>query len=199
MNPRRGLLPFPKKREKIFGAGIHAPHDRNARARIKARAMHLSRYGARAKGAHYGPLTPKAVDVCAGLLGLTDAVGLCVPSYGQIGYAARCGRGTVKPALDALEAAGLLSVVNRLVRARVLEPDELTGRPVWRRRVLRTTNSYVLHDPMRPGRPANVRVSKYENRPGDENQLSLSAVSPLEKALASIQKTWAARERPPDG
>jgi hypothetical protein len=53
---------------------------------------------------------------------------------------------TVCEAVKALELAGILSWVNRIVRVRIRECD-LFGQWMTTRRVLRTSNAYVFHDP----------------------------------------------------
>ena len=136
-------------RKKIFGM-IAVPLDRNAKARLLHRARALMR--ATEQGRHYGAITAKCYAVYAALLmGFhNNDSGRCFPSYDAIAEAAGCCRRTVAMALAALEAAGLLSVVNRLVR--VKWRDELAL--VWRTQVMRTSNCYAF--PSEKVAPSNV-------------------------------------------
>jgi AraC-like DNA-binding protein len=72
------------------------------------------------KGKAYGAITAKALAVLEALLwGFHNArSGLCFPSYATIAERAGCARSTVAEALKALEDAGLLTWVNRIVRIR---------------------------------------------------------------------------------
>ena len=133
-------------REKLFGDGRPRPLDRNAKVRIMtlARAlMHRTE-----KGKAYGQITAKALAVLEALLwGFHNArSGLCFPSYEKIAEKAGCARSTVSKAIKALEAAGVLSWVNRIVRIRERRAD-LFGRMGSRVRVIRTSNGYHFNDP----------------------------------------------------
>ena len=67
-------------------------------------------------------------------------------SYGRIAEAAHCARSSVYEAIAGLEAAGLLTWVNRLKRIR--EPTlGLPGIGATRIRVFRTSNAYAFNDP----------------------------------------------------
>ena len=124
--------------------------------------------------------------------------GLCFPGYEAIVERAGCARSTVAEALKALEAAGLLSWVNRITRIRVAELD-LFGRMVPRLKLIRITNAYRFRDPgvgaERPGFPGSS--SKSEIQSGTMIQESLSSLSappprsldpelPLENALLGL-------------
>jgi hypothetical protein len=115
------------------------------------------------RGFTCGPITRAAQDVLRALLWQFHNArsGCCCPSYERIGEAAGCSRSTAALALRALEFAGVLTWVNRIVRVRELVTD-LFGKPTWIWRVVRTSNAYVLCDP----------GSKYksENRGGTQNQ-----------------------------
>ena len=142
----RPALSRRRRREKVFGAGRPRPMDRNAKTRI----MHLARALTHRTepGKHYGVITAKAVGVLEALLwGFHNArSGLCFPSYERIAEAAHCARSTVYEAIAALEAAGLLTWVNRLKRVREWAPG-LPGVGATRVRVLRTSNAYAFADP----------------------------------------------------
>ncbi len=135
-----------RRREKLFGDGRPRPMDRNAKVRI----MHLARALMKKteKGKAYGSITAKALAVLEALLWSFHNArsGLCFPSYEKIAEAADCTRSTVGEAIKALEDAGLLSWVNRLVRIRERCPD-LFGHMGSRVRVIRTSNAYQFHDP----------------------------------------------------
>ena len=110
------------------------------------------------------------------------------PSYERIAEDAGCSRSTVALALRALEFAGVLTWVNRIVRVRELVTD-LFGKPAWIWRVVRTSNAYVLRDP----------GSKSENRGGTQNQeiqtLSAAAVSGNDTARSALARPETALDR----
>jgi hypothetical protein len=135
-----------RRREKVFGNGRPRALDRNAKVRIMHQARALSRRTA--KGKHYGVITAKAVDVLEALLwGFHNAgSGLCFPSYERIAERARCARSMVGEAIKMLEAAGLLTWVNRIVRVRE-RCEDLFGHWGSRIRVKRTSNAYQFIDP----------------------------------------------------
>jgi DNA-binding transcriptional MocR family regulator len=86
--------------------------------------------------------------------------GLCFPSYETMAARAGCARSTVAEAIKALEAAGILSWVNRITRIRDRVPD-MFGQWASRWRVIRTSNAYHFRDP---------KPSKSEIPPGTPNQ-----------------------------
>lgn len=132
----------------MFGAGRCVPLDRNAKARIWMLAKAMRR--ATEKHKHYGELTAKMLDVLARLLwGFHNAAsGKCFPSYEAIAEAAGCHRDTVYEAIRALERVGLLTWVNRIKRVREYVPGLFGKVSAWRSRVVRTSNAYVLVDPL---------------------------------------------------
>ena len=133
------------RREKVFGIGPQVPLDREAKVRIMSLARALKRRTE--KHRHYGVLTGKFVDVLHAMLWLIHdgRSGQCNPSYETIADKAGCAMSTVCEAIKALELAGILSWVNRIVRARVREQD-LFGQWATTWRVLRTSNAYVFRD-----------------------------------------------------
>jgi Helix-turn-helix domain len=134
------------RREKLFGDGRPRPLDRNAKARIMIYAR--ARMRRTEKGKAYGQVTAKALAVLEALLwGFHNArSGLCIPSYETIAERAGCARSTVAEALKALELAGVLTWVNRLVRIRERCAD-LFGNTGTCVRVIRTSNGYQFNDP----------------------------------------------------
>jgi hypothetical protein len=134
------------RREKVFGEGPRIPLEREAKVRI----MHLARAlkHKTERGKHYGILTGKFVDVLHAMLWLIHdgRSGQCNPSYATIADKASCAMSTVCEAIKALELAGILSWVNRIVRVRIRERD-LFGHWAATWRVLRTSNAYVFRDP----------------------------------------------------
>jgi AraC-like DNA-binding protein len=134
------------RREKLFGDGRPRPLDRNAKARVMTFVRALMRRTE--KGKAYGQVTAKAVAVAEALLwGFHNArSGLCFPSYEKIAERAGCARSTVAEALKMLEAAGVLSWVNRIVRVRE-RCEDLFGRFGTRWRIIRTSNGYQFNDP----------------------------------------------------
>ena len=178
---------FSRRREKIFGQGRGIPLDRNAKARIM---VYARAWSARHKrpGQHRGPLTRATLEVLEALLwGFHNSRdGRCFPSYETIALRAQCCRDTVYEAIRALEAAEILTWVNRLIRVQFRELD-LFGKLALRSRLIRTSNAYVFRDPLPcaqvPGRgfaesrggQASANASfgsstKSENPPRTQNQ-----------------------------
>ena len=163
------------RREKVFGDGRPRPLDRNAKARIMAYARPFTRRTE--KGKHYGLLTAKCLDVLEALLwGFHNArSGLCFPSLAKIAEAARCAASTVAEALKALEAVGVLSWVNRIVRIRE-RCEDLFGNMGTRWRIIRTSNAYHFRDPQGAG--AQGVSSKSEFPSGTSIQESFPSTPP---------------------
>ena len=151
------------RREKLFGDGRPRPLDRNAKVRIMTFARALTRRTE--KGKAYGAITAKALAVLEALLwGFHNAhSGLCFPSYATIAERAGCARSTVAEALKALEEAGLLTWVNRIVRIRE-RCEDLFGHHRSRVRVIRTSNGYQFNDPK--GAASKVFSSKSDFQSG---------------------------------
>jgi hypothetical protein len=189
------------RREKVFGDGPRIPLDREAKVRI----MHLAR-ALKAKterGKHYGVLTGKFVDVLHAMLWLIHdgRSGQCNPAYATIADKARCAMSTVCEAIKALEAAGILSWVNRIIRERVRERD-LLGQWTYTWRVLRTSNAYVFSDPKaaeQKGRPSNTDFwsgspDAFNNHPSSTacphpTSRELDPDTPLDRALLSYGRS----------
>jgi hypothetical protein len=135
-------------REKVFGPGRCVPLDRNAKVRVMMLARALSRR--QEPGKAYGAVTAKALAVLGALLWSfhNAASGKCFPSYEAIAERAGCARSTVYEAIRALERVGVLSWVNRIKRVREWVPGLFGKASAWRWRVVRTSNSYVLTDPL---------------------------------------------------
>jgi len=107
-----------RRREKVFGDGRPQPLDREAKLRVMTRARALKHRTE--KGKHYGQLTAKCLDVLEALLWSFHNArsGLCFPSLETIAEKAKCARSTVTEAIKALEDAGILTWVNRIVRVK---------------------------------------------------------------------------------
>lgn len=170
-----------RRREKVFGDGRPQPLDREAKLRIMTRARALKQRTE--KGKHYGLLTAKCLDVLEALLWSFHNArsGLCFPSLEKIAEKAKVARSTVSMAIKALEDAGLLSWVNRIVRVKDSALD-LFGHWVPRWRVLRTSNGYQLFDPLavRGHNSAGIRAhsSKSEIPAGNTIQDSIPSLVP---------------------
>jgi hypothetical protein len=169
------------RREKVFGDGRPRGLDRNAKVRIMHRARVLSRRTE--KGKHYGIITAKAIDVLQALLWVfhNGRSGLCFPSYESIAEKAGCARSTVGEHIKALEDAGLLTWVNRIVRIRE-RCEDLFGHMGSRWRIIRTSNAYEFRDPLPScgGQTAGLagNPSKSEFQSGTSNQDSISSLLP---------------------
>jgi len=189
---------YRRRREKVFGDGRGYPLDRNAKARIM---VYARAWSARHKqpGQHRGPLTRATLEVLAALLwGFHNSRdGRCFPSYETIAARAQCCRDTVYEAIRALEAAEILTWVNRLIRVQFRELD-LFGKLALRSRLIRTSNAYTFRDPLpcaqaqlpqgrgeaAPGVASFGLSTKSENPPRTQNQdfLSLSKGDGAEKS-----------------
>lgn len=167
-----------RRREKLFGEGRLTPIDRNGKIRIMTLARALTHRTE--PGRHYGLVTAKFIAVLNALLwGFQNChTGKCFPSYETIAEKADCARSTVYEAIHALERAGILSWVNRIVRVREWGLD-LFGHHAPRWRVVRTSNAYTFVDPKPCAKPPYP--SKSELPTGTEGQVLL----PLEGELAT--------------
>ena len=160
-----------RSREKVFGEGRAIPLDRNAKARIWAYAKaYTARL--RQKGQHRGPLTRAYLDVLKALLWNfhNQHSGRCFPSYERIAEAANVNRATVARAIEALEAAGVLTWQNRLVRQRIAV-DGLLGRSLMMV-PRRTSNAYRFRDPQPVPLPL---FPKSQNSTETKNQVSINS------------------------
>jgi hypothetical protein len=201
--PITTLLPkhLRPRREKVFGPARGIPLDRNAKVRIM---VYAEGYNARYKqrGQHRGPITRAFMEVLEALLwGFHNCKdGRCFPSYESIATRAKCSRDTVYEAIKALEAANILSWVNRISRIRTREID-LFGQLAHRWRLIRISNAYVFRDPLpcAEGRPSLRISSKSENPPETINPiysntyelstaLDPEAVRAAREALARIRQ-----------
>ena len=192
-----------KGREKVFGQGRAIPLDRNAKARVWTYATaYTARH--RQRGQHRGPLTRAYLDVLKALLwGFHNQhTGRCFPSYERIAEAAQVDRATVARAIAALEAAGVMTWENRLIRQQITEAGLLGPQ----RRIVprRTSNAYRFSDPQPAARPV---LPKSQNSTGTDNQGfsissptldfdSLDPNNPLDAALIRLRETMQARSLP---
>jgi Helix-turn-helix domain len=134
---RRFSVRLAARREKLFGLGRPVPLSREAKKRIEARVVALT--AKTQKGKAWGEVTPKIQEIALALLWKfhNAGAGVCIPSYETVAATVGCSTNTVRRALAALQAAGVLTWTNRLKR-------------VWdgaRQRVLRSSNSYAFIDP----------------------------------------------------
>jgi hypothetical protein len=189
-------------REKVFGEGRSLPLDRNAKARIMVFARALSRQTE--KGKHYGIVTAKFLAVLGALLwGFHNCgTGRCFPSYERIAERADCTRSTVYEAINALERAGVLTWVNRIVRIREWGPD-LFGRARNRWRVIRTSNAYAFIDPQPRAKPPVSSKSELPTgtafqdlvlRVSSAPKTPLDPANPLHQALTRLGNVLANKE-----
>ena len=107
--------------------------------------MRVPSRGAPRRASINGLLTAKYLDVLEALLwGFHNArSGLCFPSLATIAKAAACAPSTVAEAIKALEAVGILSWVNRIVRIRE-RCEDLFGNMGTRWRIIRTSLPLLL-------------------------------------------------------
>ena len=131
------------KRRTAYGRGAHcyAPIDRNQRVRILVLAEALERR-TKAKGKQAGVLGQSGLRVLRALLFTFAnlATGRCDPGYRAIQRCTGFCRQTISNALKRLEAAGLIEVIRRMVRAGP--------------RAVQTSNAYLFREA--PALPAQA-------------------------------------------
>lgn len=155
-------------REKVFRRVLGSPLGPKAKKAIM-RSVELYNAKNRKPGEHHGPITPAFQRVLSAMLWKfhNGRTGYCFPSYETIAAAARCCRDTVYEAIKALEAADILTWVNRFDKIRT-ECRDFLGRVFTRWQVIRTSNAYCFRDPL----PCATGCDPYkaENPPGTLNQ-----------------------------
>src|SRR4051794_13692173 len=126
----------PPKRRKL---------DRNMRTRILYLAIALDRR-TRQKGQHGGILKRTGIEVLRQLLFtfLNMQTGACFPSHQQIAQAAGCCVETVRKAIRALEAAGIIETVRRKVVATFTTRLHRARYDV----AVQTSNAYLFNVPL---------------------------------------------------
>ena len=165
-----------KKREKIFGYDFGRGMDRNLKARIEVYARAWS-WKNRQPGQHKGPLTRATFEVLSKLLWVfhNSKSGRCFPSHEAIAEKARCSVSTVAKAIASLEAAGILTWANRLVRVTIRGMSKL----------IRTSNAYAFNLPSGDLLAENLaKPPKSENRSRTQNQ----NLSSFYKRMESVDK-----------
>lgn len=152
-----------RRREKIFnrdyGNGLSQEQKKNIMAHARAwSAKH------KLPGQHRGALTRSALKVLETLLWTfhNSRSGWCFPSYDSIAKASGHARSVVADALKALEAAGILTWANNLVRV------------PWQGgfKLIRNSNSYKFYVPKDdlPAATKMAKTSKSGNRTETLNQ-----------------------------
>jgi hypothetical protein len=132
-----------------FGPPERRKLDRNMRVRLLYLAKALDRR-TRQKGQHGGILKRTGIEVLRQLLFtfLNMQTGACFPSHQQIAQAAGCCVETVRKAIRALEAAGIVQTVRRKVVATFTSRQHRGRYDV----AVQDSNSYVFNVPL-PDRP----------------------------------------------
>jgi hypothetical protein len=132
-----------------FGPPERRRLDRNMRVRILHLAIALDRR-TKQRGMHGGILKRTGIDVLRTLLFtfLNMQTGACFPSHQQIAQAAGCCIETVRKAIRALEAAGIIETVRRKVVASFTSRLHRARYDV----AVQDSNSYVFNTPL-PDRP----------------------------------------------
>ncbi len=154
------------KRERRYGEPETLTIDRNLRVRlwVAAKAYNATE---KTKGEHGGPLTHAMLRVFGELLFYFAGKRGCWPAYEQIAAKAGVARSTVALAIRALENAGFIRVINRIVRVDHWMTD-MFGRRVRIMAIERLSNSYVFCWQHKAASNASF-VSKSDNRPGPKN------------------------------
>ncbi len=164
--------PRPWHKEAVFGDGPRVPLDRERRAVWKAR-VNLFRRARK--------LTPLFEDIALALIKRLGTTGRLDPSHQTLADAVECCEKSVRDALKALKACGLISWVQRLVRAG------------WR--VAQTSNAYVLTLGEPPKIPASPCGGKFyrETSSLDKSREYTSVAPPSADEIASAKAALARR------
>ena len=197
--------PRPKRehpaREKVFRRVPGSPMGRKAKKAI-LRSVELYNAKNRKPGQHQGPITPAFMRVLSAMLWRfhNSRTGYCFPSYETIAASAKCCRDTVYEAIKALEAADILTWVNRFDKIRT-ECRDFLGHVMTRWQTIRTSNAYCFRDPL----PCATEYDSYksENPPGTLNQedsytkgsmkiVVLDPASPWQSALIGLGRACGA-------
>jgi hypothetical protein len=138
--------------------------DRNMRVRLLYLAKALDQR-TRQKGQHGGMLKRTGIEVLRQLLFrfLNMQTGACFPSHEQIAQAAGCCIETVRKAIRALEAAGIIETVRRKVIASFTSRQHRARYDV----AVQDSNSYVFNVPL-PDRPTEGDLASPLFRPRSE-------------------------------
>jgi len=149
-----------RRREKIFGRDYGSALNRDQKNKIIDHAKAWSEAHKR-PGQHRGPLTRATMEVLEALLwDFHNAhTGHCFPSYETIAKKAKCAVSTAAKAIVSLEAAGILTWANRLVRLTI------RGIP----KLIRTSNAYAFNLP--PGDFGNLSAPHKMPKPPKSDYL----------------------------
>ena len=147
-----------------FGPPERRKLDRNMRMRLLYLAIALDRR-TRQKGQHGGILKRTGIEVLRQLLFtfLNMQTGACFPSHEQIAQAAGCCVETVRKAIRALEAAGIIETIRRKVVATFTSRQHRARYDV----AVQDSNSYVFNVPL-PDRPTEGDLASPLFRPPSE-------------------------------
>jgi len=164
-------------REKVFRRVPGSPMGRKAKKAI-LRSVELHNAKNKKPGQHHGPITPAFQRVLSAMLWKfhNKWTGYCFPKYESIAKEAKCCRDTVYEAIKALEAADILTWVNRFDKIPI-ECRGAFGRVFTFWKYVTLSNAYCFRDPL----PCATEYDPYvsENPPGTLNQKS-SLLSYLE-------------------
>jgi hypothetical protein len=189
------------RRGSVFGGPACRKLDRNMRVRLLYLATALDRR-TRQRGQHGGILKRTGIEVLRQLLFtfLNMQTGACFPSHEQIAQAAGCCIETVRKAIRALEAAGIVQTVRRKVVATFTSRLHRARYDV----AVQDSNSYVFNVP-RPDRPTEGDLASPLFRPGleadarsrHETNHDLKTILPtdLAAALEGLRQAIEDRER----
>jgi hypothetical protein len=174
-----------------FGPPERRKIDRNMRVRILHLAIALENR-TRQRGQHGGVLKRTGVDVLRALLFefLNMTTGECFPSLEQIADKARCCVETVRKAIRALEAVGIIETVRRKVVASFTSRAHRVRYDV----AVQTSNSYVFNTPL-SDRPIEGDLALPLLRPVPEADAKFrhETTQPSKKLLAGLRPTCGSR------
>jgi hypothetical protein len=190
-------------RNSQFGPPERRPLERNMRVRILHLAIALD-HRTRQKGQHGGVLKRTGIEVLRVLLFkfLNMKTGACFPSHQQIAQAAGCCIETVRKAIRALEAAGIITTIRRKIVATFTSRQYRARYDV----MVQDSNSYLLNVPL-SDRPTEGDLALPLLRPSKEadtknrhetTQEILNTLPPdLRTALEGLRDAIDSAERSP--
>jgi len=175
-------------RERVFRRVPGSPMGRKAKKAI-LRSVELHNAKNRKPGQHHGPITPAFQRVLIAMLWKfhNSRSGYCFPSYETIAATAKCCRDTVYEAIKALEAADILTWVNRFDKIRT-ECRDLLGCVVTRWQTIRTSNAYCFRDPLSCATECDPYKS--ENPPGTLNQEDSYTKGSMKIVVLDAASSW---------
>jgi hypothetical protein len=176
------------RREKVFRRVLGSPMGRKAKKAI-LRSVELHNAKNKKPGQHHGPITPAFQRVLSAMLWKfhNKWTGYCFPKYESIAKEAKCCRDTVYEAIKALEAADILTWVNRFDKIPI-ECRGAFGRVFTFWKYVTLSNAYCFRDPLPCETEYDPGVS--ENPPGTLNQEDSYTKGSMKIVVLDAASSW---------